>query len=276
MCPLADAAGFAAQRCATHRRAPCEPWMRPALRPARIPIRVPAGAATDRGRRATGRAGGERAAAPQHLTFYMVIHWRSTHRDNVIAFFGRPRTAAPHLFRGDSLEIDASTCVVALFGRPRTAALHLNKGACSALKVLCPHSLPQGPLLAVAWLSIKAGTGGRRGPTPRSMAANTRRTRPGPQPRLPGQGDRGAVRPPARVRAVKTRANLGARNSPPLQPATGLNGGGFQFTLHVFKVPPMAPIWGCWTGPARAAANEIRPLILAPPAASLHKSVGNR
>jgi hypothetical protein len=122
MCPLADAAGFAAQRCATHRRAPCEPWMRPALRPARIPIRVPAGAATDRGRRATGRAGGERAAAPQHLTFYMVIHWRSTHRDNVIAFFGRPRTAAPHLFRGDSLEIDASTCVVALFGRPRTAA----------------------------------------------------------------------------------------------------------------------------------------------------------
>jgi len=90
------------------------------------------------------------------------------------------------------------------------------------------------------------------------------------------QGDRGAVRPPARVRAVKTRANLGARNSPPLQPATGLNGGSFQFTLHVFKVPPMAPIWGCWTGPARAAANEIRPLILAPPAASLHKSVGNR
>ena len=115
-------------------------------------------------------------------------------------------TAAPHLLHGDSLEIDASTCVVALFGRPRTAALHLNKGACSALKVLCPHSLPQGPLLAVAWLSIKAGTGGRRGPTPRSMAANTRRTRPGPQPRLPGQGDRGAVRPPARVRAVKTRA----------------------------------------------------------------------
>jgi len=54
--------------------------MRPALRPARIPIRAPAGAATDRGRRATGRAGGERAAAPQHLTFYMVIHWRSTHR----------------------------------------------------------------------------------------------------------------------------------------------------------------------------------------------------
>ena len=170
--------------------------------------------------------------------------WQASHRST-------------HLIRGDSLEIDASTCVVALFGRPRTAALHLNKGACSALKVLCPHSLPQGPLLAVAWLSIKAGTGGRRGPTPRSMAANTRRTRPGPQPRLPGQGDRGAVRPPARVRAVKTRANLGARKLPSTSARNRVEWREFSVYAPRFQGAAHSAHMGCWTGFVYGAKHTI-------------------